>query len=335
MSTHLEFLNLGPLVTVQDAGRRGLLHVGVSESGPMDWARHRMALRLVGAPAEGAAIEIGLGGLVVRAGHAGAVRLALTGPGFSADVAGATFTAPVSLTLPAGERLVVRTGAAGLWGYLAVAGAHWGPKVLHSHATNARTGLGARDFTTPLPCAAAEPHAPIEWLDPVNAGPVGLLPGPQHHLFSNAAHTLLASTPYTLTTQLDRMGYKLEGEKLVAPDGHDIISDGIVEGAIQVPGNGQPIVLMADRGPTGGYPKIAVVASVDRPRLAQMGPGHDVRFAWTDRATAVRRRATLEHTVDHPERRRRTDFSPQFLAAQNLVGGVWAPEHAPEKSGSP
>ncbi len=82
------------------------------------------------------------------------------------------------------------------------------------------------------------------------------------------------------------MGYTLEGPKVEAVS-HDIVSDGIVEGAMQVPGNGQPIVQLADRAPTGGYPKICVIAAADRPRLAQRRPGDEVRFRWVDLDEAV------------------------------------------------
>lgn len=325
MSATLEFVSVNPLVSVQDVGRRGAMHIGVSESGPMDWARHRLALRLVDLPAGGPAVEVGLGGLAVAA-HGGPVRLALTGPGFKARTREGSWTAPVALTLAPGDRLEVSAGSDGLWGYLAVADADWGAGVLGSHATNVRTGLGARDFAAALPCAAAARlDAPVEYIDPLSGGAVALLPGPQHHLFSNEAHAALGEEPYRLTPQIDRMGYRLEGPKLVAPGGHDIISDGIVEGSIQVPGNGQPIVLMADRAPTGGYPKIAVVASVDRPRLSQMRPGDTVRFAWSTREAALTRRRALASLVDQPQPRRRTVFSPQFLFERNLVDGVWPP----------
>ncbi|MEM9224157.1 MAG: urea amidolyase, partial [Pseudomonadota bacterium] len=104
---------------------------------------------------------------------------------------------------------------------------------------------------------------------------------------------------------------------------HDIISDGIVEGAIQVPGNGQPIVLCADRAPTGGYPKIAVVASADLPRLTQARPGAELRFAWISLKEAAQRRRALVEALRQPsEPRVRDEVPAEFLAAQNLVGGV-------------
>jgi len=122
---------------------------------------------------------------------------------------------------------------------------------------------------------------------------------------------------------VDRMGYRLEGPALAATT-HDIVSDGVVEGAIQVPGNGQPIVLCADRAPTGGYPKIAVVARADRPRLVQRRPGETVQFNWQDEGSARRRWRDVAAAAQAPQPRVREAFAPEFLAAQNLVGGVWS-----------
>lgn len=329
-TARLEFVSTNKFVSVQDAGRRGAMRYGVSESGPMDWARHRLARVLAGETPGGPAIEVGLQGLAVRAAGDGPVRLALTGPGFRGTVGERVSDAPALFVLTPGETLNVASGGRGLWGYLAVSGADWGEGLLGSHATNARTGLGARDFSTPLPCRAASPlEAPALYADPVaNAardGAIALLPGPQHHLFAPDVQRTLVETPYRLTSELDRMGYKLEGEALVATDGHDIVSDGIVEGAMQVPGNGQPIVLMADRAPTGGYPKIAVVSAVDRPLMSQSHPGAQIRFTWTSAKEARARRRDLVAAIDAPQPRRRTEFSSQFLSERNLVGGVWSP----------
>lgn len=324
MSLSFEVARANPLVSVQDRGRRGAMRYGVSQSGPMDWVRFALALRLAGAEAD-VAFEVGVAGAAFRVtGGEGAVRLAVTGPGFSARVGECTWQAPVTLSLAAGERLDVVPGPSGMWAYLAVAGIDWGEPVLGSHATNVRTGLGARDLSQPLACRPSPPAAPGLWADVAGeGGPIGLLPGPQHHLFADAVHRQMAAEPYRLTAEVDRMGYKLEGLALPAAGGHDIISDGIVEGAVQVPGNAQPIVLCADRAPTGGYPKIAIVAAADRPALTQCRPGAEVRFRWTAVEDARRRRRALAERAAAPVARVRTEFPPEFLAEQNLIGGVW------------
>ncbi len=261
------------LVTVQDAGRSGAMRFGVSQSGPMDWVRFRHALALAGGDGT-AAFEIGIAGAAFRA--EGRVVVGLAGPGFTASTGdGEPLTLPARLVLGDGETLTVTPGASGMWAYLAVAGIDFGAPVLGSYATNARTGLGARDFDAPFPVETPRGAEPLLATDiALPDGPIGLLPGPQNHLFAEDVQATFTSEPYTLTDKVDRMGYRLDGPALKA-ETHDIISDGIVEGAIQVPGNGQPIVLCADRAPTGGYPKIAVVALADRPRLDAASPRRD------------------------------------------------------------
>lgn len=315
-----------PLLTVQDAGRQGAMRYGVSQSGPMDWVRHRLALRLAGDCT--AAFEVGISGAEFTA--EGSVAVGITGPGFSVRAAGAetrTFEPPLRLVLAEGERLAIAPGAGGMWAYVAVAGIDLGPPVLGSFATNGRTGMGARDFAAAFPCATATPEPPALYADPYeDDGPVALLPGPQQHLFAPAVLEAMAAEPYRLTGALDRMGYKLEGPRLPAAT-HDIISDGIVEGAIQVPGDEQPIVLLADRAPTGGYPKIAIVAAVDRPRLAQRRPGAAVQFCWTTVAEARARRREMAARLLALVSRVRSSFSAEFLAERNLVDGVVSAHH--------
>lgn len=315
-----------PLVSVQDAGRRGAMRYGVSQSGPMDWVRFAHAVALAGDDGARAAFEIGVAGAAFAA--EGAFTVAVTGPGFGARIDGAAtreVALPARISLADGDRLTIVPGRTGMWAYLAVPGIDLGEPVLGSHATNARTGLGARALEAFAVAPAGPPGEPLEAQDvALFDGPIGLLPGPQHHLFGEEARAAFTGGPYRLTGEVDRMGYKLEGAPLAAHT-HDIISDGIVEGAIQVPGNRQPIVLCADRAPTGGYPKIAVVASADRPRLTQARPGSEIAFRWLDLDEAHRRRRTvLARLAEPPRPRVRTRFEPEFLASRNLVSGVVA-----------
>ncbi|MEM7695859.1 MAG: urea amidolyase [Pseudomonadota bacterium] len=303
------------LVSVQDAGRRGAMRFGVSQSGPMDHLHFALACALSG---NTAAIEFGMSGLSLSV--RGAVSIAVSGPGFRIAVPGrAPVEAPARLTLT-DETAEIVAGRSGMWGYLSAAGLSFGEGVLGSNATNVRTGLGATDLTRPF--ATAPPAPPLFATGfSFDDTPIGVLPGPQTHLFDAAVRARLEE-PFALTQKLDRMGYRLKGPTLTAHT-HDIISDGIVEGAIQVPGNGEPIVLCADRQPTGGYPKIGVVARADLPRLTQLRPGATVRFVWIDEGEAARRRdqarAALEAAIAP---RIRTEFSSEFLADRNLIGGV-------------
>lgn len=320
MSGRIRLLDPNPFVTVQDGGRRGAMRYGVSESGPMDWVRYRLARRLVDAPA---AFEVGIGG--ARFAADGAVRLAVTGPGFTVRVGEAVLVPPVRLVLREGETLSVVPGASGMWAYVTVEGIDFGAPLLGSFATNARTGFGRRDLAAGFDCATTTPAAPELFEDPYDdAGPVAVLPGPQHHMFGEEIRNLFAAEPFRLADQIDRMGYTLEGPKVEAVS-HDIVSDGIVEGAIQVPGNGRPIVQLADRAPTGGYPKIGVVAAADRPRLAQRRPRDEVRLRWIDIAEANALRQALARTVASPSRRKGAVVDAALLGQVNLIGGVWGP----------
>ena len=333
MSVRLRVAAAGPGASVQDRGRRGYLRYGVSESGPMDWARHALALRLAGEGPGGPAIEVGLGGITVET-EGGAVALGVAAPGFSgvlSDGGGAQpLDLPAALTLAPGARLSLRAGAAGMWGYLAARGLDPGAPVLGSHATHARAGLGPPPLAPGMAfvCVAAEggeaqPRPVHDPLDGAEDEPLRLLPGAQRHLFGRAAVAAITSEPYTVTPRQDRMGVWLEGPELLCEGGHDIVSDGIVEGAVQVPGSGQPVVLLADRQPTGGYPKIAVLARVDRPRLAQARAGRRLRFVWDtpERVRAAHR--ALAEALAAPEPRARTALTTASLLSANLVSGVW------------
>jgi allophanate hydrolase subunit 2 len=149
--------------------------------------------------------------------------------------------------------------------------------------------------------------------------------GPQQDYFSRETIATLLSARWRLSERSDRMAYRLEGPNLQHLSGHDIVSDGAAFGAIQIPGDGAPLVLMADRQPTGGYPKIATVIGADICALAQARPGDFVEFeavSWEEAVAARRARAlsidagvTLEPVL-------RTEFSPEFLLGRNLVGGV-------------
>ena len=319
---HIRVVDPNPFISVQDGGRRGAMRFGVSESGPMDWVRYRLARRLVDAPA---AIEVGLGGARFTA-EGGGVRVAITGPGSTVRLGEATLTPPVRLVIGEGETLAVTPGRTGMWAYVTVEGIDFGPPLLGSYATNARTGFGRRDLAKGFACAAVDNAAPELFVDPYDdTGPIAVLPGPQQHMFRDEIRERFAAEPFRLTDRIDRMGYTLDGPKVEAVS-HDIVSDGIVEGAMQVPGNGQPIVQLADRAPTGGYPKICVVAAADRPRLAQRRPGDEVRFRWIDVEEAGRLRRALVDAVARPVPRVRDRIDAQLLARVNLVGGVWG-EH--------
>lgn len=322
----LRVVAAGPGLSIQDAGRAGYLRYGVSESGPMDWAAHELANRLVGNAPGAAALEIGPGG--ARFAAQAAVAVAVAGTGFQVKVDGEGYAVPVAAALAEGQEIEVRPGRAGMWAYLALGGGIDAPEVLGSAAYHARAGLGHRleagDILNPraqgsLPFGLASYADPLEGLP---AGPLGVVAGPQEQMFSDEMKARLTEAKWRVSPRADRMGYCLDGPQLAAQRGSDIVSEGIVMGSIQVPGNGQPIVLMADRQPTGGYSKIGVVCRADVRRLAQTRPCEAVSFAWITVEEAVARLRRVREMLNAPSRLLAEAPSAERLLRANLISGV-------------
>ena len=278
----LEIMRVGPLAVVQDLGRPGHAAVGVPRSGAADRAALRLANRLVANDDEGAAaIEVLLGGLVVRA-H-GLRTVALTGAPAPADVDGTPVGHQCVLTLRPGQTLTLGAPPTGLRTYLAVRGGFGGEPVLGSTSTDTLSGLG------PKPLAAGDllavgPEPRLPWL--VDAAPVALptdatvalraIPGPRADWVADLA--ALTGTPWTVSSRSDRVGMRLSGEPLRRVDRGELPSEGMVRGAIQVPPGGEPVVFLADHPVTGGYPVVAVLVDADIDRAAQARPGQPVRI---------------------------------------------------------
>jgi biotin-dependent carboxylase-like uncharacterized protein len=282
--TALTVTRAGPACSVQDAGRRGYLRFGVTPSGPMDWIAHATANILVGNAPGMAAIEAGPGGIDLAAG-ASPLRVGIAARGFAVRLDGRDLPAFCAVTVPPGGRLTLRAGEWGVWAYVAVAGGIDLPPVMGSHATHLRSGIGpvpggALCDGAVLPCGAGA-DLPDQVLpdDPAPPAVIRFVPGPQAEAFTQAGFETFCGSPYTVTPRIDRMAWWLSGARIAHARGHDIVSDGIALGAIQVPGDGQPLILMADRQPTGGYPKIGTVIRADLPAVAQARPGSSLRFA--------------------------------------------------------
>ena len=281
--SRLEVQSAGPATSVQDAGRFGAQRYGLVPSGAMDRRSLAIANILAGNAAFDAAIEIGPLGAAFTV-RKGAVRLALAGANRNDVVADQPLALYRPVTLHEGETLTLGPSKSGVFSYLAIEGGIAGEPVFGSLSVTARSGLGS-PFPRPLQAGDllevgnAKPAAHERGLDlePPSAGPIRVIMGPQDDEFTAAREALLASD-WKVSITSDRMGYRLEGPRLSHEHGHNIVSDGTVDGSIQVPGSGQPIVLMKDRGTTGGYPKIATVITADLGRMAQIQPGQIVRF---------------------------------------------------------
>jgi len=282
-----EVVRPGPLTTIQDLGRYGYQQYGVPPSGAADNYALRLGNLLVGNDETAACLEITLFGLQLRVLRDTIV--AITG----ADLAAVLNNSPI----PLWETVAVHQGdiisfprlKSGCRAYLSVAGGIEVPRVMGSAATYTRARIGGlegralstgdRLQTVKFTPATAGRRVPSKYI-PVYGHQIELrvILGPQDDRFTeHGVHTFLHSE-YTVSTKADRMGYRLEGRPIQHNVGADIISDGIPLGAVQVPGDGLPIILLADRQTTGGYTKIATVISIDIPRLAQTKPGDKVRF---------------------------------------------------------
>lgn len=340
MTATLRILSAGPGSTVQDGGRHGYLRYGVTGAGPMDPFAHALANRALGNPAGAAAIEVSLGGLEVTA-EDGPLTLAFAGGAFSAQLDGQALPAAAIMRIEPGAKLKLRAGSAGSWCYLAVAGGLSLPLVLGSASTHTRTGIGGvagRALVTGDAIAAGQPatgeietgaiQAPLLERP---AETIRVILGPQDDYFAPDQIAAFLAGPWTVSARGDRMACFLEGPTLSHARGFNITSDGIAMGAIQVPGEGQPIVLMADRQSTGGYPKIATIIGPDLGRLAQARPGTTIRFRAVTHAEAVAARseehAFLSGTIP-VEPLIRTHFTSEFLLGLNLVDG-YIDAHAP------
>jgi len=292
----VRILDPGPLTTVQDLGRLGHLRYGIPPSGPMDRESFLLANRLVGNDDTAAGLECTYMGPRLRVERACAI--AVTGAAAPVTVNGEAVPRWTTLLLRAGDTVRVGAPTAGVLSYIAFSGGLGVPVVLGSRSTYLRGRLGGlegRALRQGDLLEVAERPAPVvrSVASPPSVGADGetivrVVLGPQEDRFTEAGiRTLLGST-YQVTQQSDRMGARLNGPRVQHARGHDIISDGIALGSIQVPGDGQPIVLLVDRQSTGGYTKIATVCSFDIGRLAQVKVGRPVRFAAVTLAEAHR-----------------------------------------------
>ena len=339
--TALRILAAGLGVTLQDGGRHGYLRFGVTAAGPMDRLAFATANAAAGAERNATAIEVSLGGLELAADAA--VSLAVAGGAFRIELAGRPLPSAAVAMLEPGQKLAIRPGDAGAWCYVAVAGRIDVPNMLGSTATHTRSGLGGISGRA-LAAGDVLPFAEPRTLEPklatldahwlARAGTtIRVVLGPQDDYFTKAAIAAFLAGPWTLSARSDRMAYLLEGERLAHAKGFNIVSDGIAFGAIQVPGDGQPVVLMADRQPTGGYPKIANVIGADLGKIAQLRPGTQISFAAVTIEEAVAARRAEALALERPIPREplmRTEFPSEFLLGLNLVDGVIADDAADE-----
>lgn len=316
----IDVLRAGVLSSVQDLGRTGYRHLGVAKAGVLDALALEVGNRLVGNAPHEAAIEVTVGPMVLR--FTQPMRVAITGAQFNATLDGAPVHPWWSLPVQPGQELVLHGPTRAMRGYVCVGGGIDVLPVLGSRSTDIGArfgGLGGRTLRDGdrLPTGAAPTRqgralavdAPAfgvkapQWCrfaqvahEPVRRGKhaagaeramsIRVLRGPEYDSFDEDARTAFWSDEWCVTPNSNRMGYRLAGTTLERLNETELLSHAVLPGTIQVPGNGQPIVLMGDAQTTGGYPRIGVVIAADLWRLAQVRLGGAVRFVRSTREEA-------------------------------------------------
>jgi biotin-dependent carboxylase-like uncharacterized protein len=269
----------GPSVLVQDRGRPGWAHLGVPRAGALDEPAAALANRLVGNRPDAACLEVLLGGLVLDSDDA--TWVAATGAPCALAVDGAAQAFGSAVRVRSGGTLALGRPAAGLRTYLAVAGGVAVDPVLGSRSTDTLGGLGPAPVRAGDLLPVGTPAGPPEPLDtprPPAPGPLRILPGPRADRVGGDPVDLLSRASYTVSSDSDRVGLRLEGPGLSPATSDELPSEGIVLGAVQLPPDGRPVVFLADHPTTGGYPVVAVVDPADLWQCAQLRPGEPVRF---------------------------------------------------------
>ncbi|MGZ5093628.1 MAG: 5-oxoprolinase subunit C family protein [Burkholderiales bacterium] len=306
-------LDGGPQTTVQDLGRFGQLRYGIPPSGPVDGYAFVLANRLVGNSDSAAALECTVMGARFQV-HV-ACAIAITGAEMPVTINGSEAPRWNSVMVKSGDVIKLGAARAGVRTYIAFSGGVNVPAILGSRSTYLRGGLGGLEgralrkhdrvslLPAPLPRTwrVAADRVPDYSTEPE----IRVVLGPQTDRFSESGIAAFLNNSYEMLPQSDRMGARLRGERVSHRRGHDIISDGIALGSVQVAGDGQPIILLVDRQSTGGYTKLATVCSFDIGRVGQVKPGRSLRFraVGVDEAHRLLRehRALLESDLSEKE----------------------------------
>jgi biotin-dependent carboxylase-like uncharacterized protein len=290
--TALEVLSTGPLALVEDLGRSGLAHLGVTRSGAADRRNHALANRLVANPDDRATVEVTFGGFSARV-HDGTVDIAVTGADTNPTVNGILFGTNSIQHVVAGDVITLGRPRAGLRSYLAVRGGIDVRPVLGSRSYDVLSAIGPPPLRVgDVLAVGAHPVAYPE-LDQAPVAAVAtaavdlyVVPGPRDDWL--AEPDKLVHTPWAASDRSDRVGIRLTGTPLHHrwPD-RQLPSEGATRGAIQVPPNGLPVILGPDHPVTGGYPVVGVVVDADMDTVAQLRPGQPVRMHWTRARSAA------------------------------------------------
>ncbi len=293
--TRLSVLDGGMLTSLQDRGRTGYQQYGVAVAGCMDFQAMEIANLLVGNRADEAVLEMTVNGGSYRA-QGGDLVIAVFGADMPIMANGRSISGGRAFLLKDGQELSIGNAKAGLRAYMAVRGGFKAPEVMGSKSTYLQGKIGGFEGRKIQKgdilevAGKADPEVlyslPEDYIDKYYEGlranshevEIRVIGGPQEEAFTEEGLQVFYSSTYKITNNSNRMGYRLEGRKIDHKKGADIISDGIMFGSIQVPGDGLPLIMMADHQTTGGYTKIAGVITPDLIKLAQLGPGAKIKF---------------------------------------------------------
>ena len=302
-----EVVQPGLLTTVQDKGRHGYQQYGVPVSGAMDSYALMVANLLVGNGEGDACLEITVLGPRLRI--LGDTVVSITGADLSPVVNNNPLPMWEAVKVCSGDTISFGHPERGCRSYLAVAGGIDVPEVMGSRSTYVKSRLGGlegRPLRSGDRLRAGETRGeisakklPPQYIPEYQAeNELRVILGPQDDYFTEKGIQTFLHSEYMISIQADRMGCRLEGPPIEHKAGADIISDGVLPGAVQVPGDGLPIILLADRQTTGGYVKIAIVSTVDLPKLAQAEPGDRVRFLQVTEEEAYQLLREYDQTID-------------------------------------
>ncbi|ATA24769.1 hypothetical protein BIY26_12300 [Brenneria goodwinii] len=279
----LKIIHSGLYTSVQDAGRFGFRRLGISQSGALDIPALKLANLLAGNAENAAALEITLGKFVAT--FTSPCWVALTGADCHAELDGKPLWTGWRFAVAAGQTLKMHLPRHGMRSYLAVSGGIDVPEALGSRSTDLKAGFGgfagrllADGDELALGTATQLPTREIGVKQLLFGNRVRALPGPEYQEFSADAQEKFWRTPWHLSPQSNRMGYRLQGPELQRTTRREMSSHGLLPGVVQVPHSGHPIVLLADAQTTGGYPRIACVIEADLYHLAQIRLGEPVHF---------------------------------------------------------
>lgn len=304
----IEIIDPGMFTTIQDLGRRGYQKYGIPPSGAIDSYSAKLANLLVGNRKEEACLEATVSAPTL--GFKEKSWVAVTGLGWKPKLNGKELPLWESFPVARGDKLSIDSTGRGMRVYIAFSGGIDVHQVLGSKSTYARANLGGfkgralqkgDELKIPSPEKVVPQSIPEPFRTDINFEDIGVILGPQDEKFTEEGIENLLTSKYEVQADSDRMGIRLDGPPIDHHGGADIISEPVAGGSIQVPGNGKPIILLADRQTTGGYTKVATVVKAEGPSLAQMRPGQEVSFREVSLERAYELREELRRNLSEVE----------------------------------